>query len=300
MDTELLRYFVAVAEHLNFSEAAKQLYITPPTLCRHIAQLEQQLDVQLFIRTTRNVKLTAAGITLQDEARDIMLRTEAAINKTRQTAAEVSGILHIGFMSPFEKRDLPLLIRKFRHHYPKSIIRFDSFGRRSLNEALLIGKIDVAFTSLQGFDHSSDLSWCPSHYACPPGVILPSDHRLAVKASISLAELANEPFVTLSRSEFALEFEIIQRMCQTFGFTPNIVAQAHSLDTLLLMVETGIGIAIYPDLSDIYTNIDVRFIPLDDDLAIASNNVVAWRTSNSNPLIPLFLEVLSQEQVLVK
>ncbi|MBP2652225.1 MAG: hypothetical protein H6Q74_3050 [Firmicutes bacterium] len=300
MDTELLRYFVAAAEHLNFSEAAKQLYLTPPTLCRHIAQLEQQLDVQLFIRTTRNVKLTAAGVTFRDEARDIMVRTEAAINKTRQTAGEVTGVLHIGFMSPFEKRELPSLIKKFRQNYPKSIIRFDSFGRRSLNEALFIGKLDVAFTMLSDYEHLADLSWKPSNYASAPGVILPKDHRLAGETSVKLSDLADECFVTLPRSEYTMEFDGMQRMCKASGFTQKVVAQAHSLDTLLLMVETGIGITIYPDLSDIYQNLSVKFVPLEDNLAIESDNVVAWKTTNSNPLIPLFLDVLCQENVLTK
>ncbi|MBP2644947.1 MAG: transcriptional regulator AlsR family [Firmicutes bacterium] len=298
MDTELLRYFVAVAEYSNFSEAAKQLYITPSTLCRHIAQLEQQLDVQLFVRTTRKVKLTAAGLTLRDEAREIMIRTEAAICKTRQTAAEVSGILHIGFMSPFEKRELPLLVKRFRNNYPKSIIRFDSFGRRSLNEALLIGKLDVAFTALQDFEQRAEISWKASHYGCPPGVVLPVDHPLARRKFVKLADLSKEPFVTLTRSEFSMEYDLMQRMCKVSGFIPNVVAQAHSLDTLLLMVETGIGIAIYPDLSDIYANMAVKFIPLKDNLEIECNNVVAWKTTNANPLIPLFLDMLCQEKVL--
>ncbi|MBP2652227.1 MAG: hypothetical protein H6Q74_3052 [Firmicutes bacterium] len=297
MDTELLRYFVAVAEHLNFSEAAKQLYLTPPTLGRHIAQLEQQLKVPLFVRNTRNVKLTTAGVTFREEARDILVRTEAAINRTRQFTDDVTGILYVGFMSPFEKRELPSLIRLFHQRYPKAVIRFDSFGRRSLSEALLIGKLDMAFTMLSDFEQMTDLSWRRKSCSSPPGVILPPNHCLAGQTSIRLSDLANEGFVTLPQSEYATEFDVLQRMCKAAGFNPRIVAQAHCLDTLFLMVETGIGITIYPDLSDVYDNIAVKFVPLEDDLAIDNDNIIAWRTTNCNPLIPLFLDVFCQERV---
>jgi len=298
MDTRLLRYFVSVAEHLNFSAAAKQLHITQPSLGRQIAQLEQEIGVQLFNRNTRSVQLTAAGAALLHEAHEILHKTEVALTKTRQISIGAIGSLQIGFMSPLEKHDLPIIIKKFRNKHPNSNINFSKLGLGPLNEALEASKLDIAFTMAQDLDRLSHVSWRLSRFCRPPGLLVPKEHPLASKTSVQLAGLQNECFVMFPRSEFPMSYDHLCHMCALAGFSPNIVAHSPFLETLLLMVETGIGITIHPQLDDSYASNNLRFIPI-VDFTGNYDSAVAWKTTNSNPLLTLFLETLQEENILI-
>ncbi|MBP2655458.1 MAG: transcriptional regulator AlsR family [Firmicutes bacterium] len=301
MDTRLLRYFVAAAEHLNFSEAAKSLYITQPALGRQITQLEQQIGVSLFIRNTRKIKLTAAGTTLLNQSYEILAKTEFAVNMTRQAANTLIGNLQLGFMGPLEQNSLPQLVKIFHDKYPSSTIGFNMLGQGSLNEALETGNIDIAFTTAYDLDQLTNFAWktsCLSKIPKTLGIIVHSRHPLARRKSISLYALARESFVIFSRTEFPLTYDHMYHKCLTAGFQPNISAQALDLESLLDMVKLGIGIAIHPKPPASKKFSGLHFIPLCD---YNSNNasVVAWKTTNINPLIPLFLKTLQEEKFLV-
>ena len=301
MDTRLLRYFVAAAEHLNFSEAAKSLYITQPALGRQITQLEQQIGVSLFVRNTRKVKLTAAGTTLLNQAYEIFAKTEFAVNMTRRAANVLVGNLQLGFMGTLEQNNLPQLVKKFHDKSPNSTIGFNMLGQGSLNEALETGNIDIAFTTSYGLDHSTSIAWkpsCLSKFSKPLGIVVHTNHPLARKKSVPLFALSHEPFVIFSRTEFPLTYDHMYHHCLTAGFQPNIAAQAPDLESLLSMVRMGIGIAIHPKLPPSKKYSGLHFITLSDHI---SNNasVVAWKTTNTNTLIPLFLETLQEEKILI-
>ncbi|MBP2655171.1 MAG: transcriptional regulator, LysR family [Firmicutes bacterium] len=301
MDTRLLRYFVAAAEHLNFSEAAKSLYITQPALGRQITQLEQEIGVSLFVRNTRKVKLTVAGATLLDQAYEILAKTEAAVNQTRQAANGTIGSLQIGFMGPFESNGLPQLVKKFCHRYPNAAIGFNMLGQESLNDAIEIGSIDVGFTNSYGLDRLTHVAWkpsCFSKFSKPLGILVNSDHPLAHKKTIQLSSLAHEPFVIFSRTEFPLTYDHMYNTCLTAGFQPNVAAQTTDLESLLSMVEFGIGIAIHPELTDFGKYSKIRYIMLSDHIS-NYDSAIAWKTTNTNQLIPAFLEMLQEEQILI-
>ncbi|MBP2651851.1 MAG: transcriptional regulator AlsR family [Firmicutes bacterium] len=300
LDLRHLRYFVTVAKHLNFSEAAKHLHITQPSLGRQIAQLEQEVGAQLFIRNTRSVHLTKAGTSLMHDAEEILLKIELAINRTRQISFADIGSLQIGFMSPLEKYDLPHLIKKFRQKSPDSDINFLKFGADPLNQALEIGKIDIAFAMKQDVVHSSNISWKLTSFSRTPGLIVARDHKLSVRKSVNLSDLVHEHFIVFSHSEFPKSYDNLCELCHAAGFSPNIVAHTLFLETLLLMVETGIGIAVHPELTnDFFTNHNLCFVPITDYDKYSYDSVIAWKKDNTNPLISLFLETMKEENILI-
>ncbi|MBP2656143.1 MAG: transcriptional regulator AlsR family [Firmicutes bacterium] len=300
LDLRHLRYFVTVAKHLNFSEAAKQLHITQPSLGRQIVQLEQEVGAQLFIRNTRSVHLTKAGSSLMHDAQEILLKTELALNRARQISFSDVGSLQIGFMSPLEKYDLPHLIKQFRKKSPNSNINFLKFGADPLNQALETGKIDVAFAMKQDVANSSNIHWELTIFSRKPGLIISRDHKLATKEFVKLSELANEHFIVFSQSEFPKSYDNLCELCNAAGFTPNIVAHTLYLETLLLTVETGIGIAVHPGLNnDFFNTHNLAFVPITDYDQLDYDSVLAWKKDNTNPLITLFLETMKEEHILI-
>lgn len=294
MNIRQLRYFISVANNLNFTAAATELHIAQPYLSKQIAELEEQLGIKLFDRNTRHVKLTAAGIELFKEAIIIVARTERAITQAQLAAAGSIGTLKIGFMGPFEKDKLPELIKNFRKIYPNCTLNFSKLGWGPLNDALVRGTVDIAFTVTDGLERLHGISWRVSRDFYPLSLLVAADNPLAMKTKVHISTLAKEPFVVLSRAECPLAYENMRQICLANGFYPKIVGETPLIETLLLMVETGIGIAIQTKHTQAYASSNVRYIEL-EGCNFLSGYVVAWRKATTNPLVPLFLKTVTKE-----
>lgn len=298
MDIRQMRYFISLAEALCFSVAAKNLHITQPALSKQIADLEAEIGVKLFIRNTRSVELTAAGASLLKDAVEIVADSDDAINQSRLAAQGYSGRLVIGFLGPLESEGLPELIRSFRSRCPHTDVNFIKLGWGPLNEALENSRLDIAFTMSSGLNELPGISWRLSHYSYPLSVVVPREHPLAVKNTVPIATLAHEAFVVLSRTESPLAYSHMRQMCLANGFQPNITGYAPNLETLFLMVAAGLGIAIQTKHTRAYASSQLSFIDLSGS-SFVHGYAVAWKTTNPNPLIPLFLEILKEENFLI-
>lgn len=127
MDMRPLRYFIAVAEHLNFTEAAKQLFVAQPAVSQQVAYLEKKLGVKLFHRTKHSVQLTNAGTVFLKDAKEIIKKLDESFENAQQADKGVIGTINIGLLSVPVRDFLPPLIRKFRHKYPNVNIRLNYY-----------------------------------------------------------------------------------------------------------------------------------------------------------------------------
>lgn len=119
MNTEQLRYFLSVADHCNFTEAAREHYVTQPAITHQISALERELGVKLFLRTTRSVKLTAAGELFVEDANVMLDQQERALARLRQLESKEEMKLTVGYLSSATRHFLPHLIRDYRQQYPQ-------------------------------------------------------------------------------------------------------------------------------------------------------------------------------------
>lgn len=298
MDIRQMRYFIALAESLSFSAAAKSLQITQPALSKQIADLEDEIGVKLVSRNTRSVELTAAGASLLTDAAAIVADSDDAINQSRLAAQGYNGRLVIGFLGPLESEGLPELIRSFRSRCPHTDVSFLKLGWGPLNEALENSHLDIAFTMSSGLNELPGISWRLSHYSYPLSVVAPKEHRLSQKNTVPISDLSQESFVVLSRTESPLAYNHMRQMCLANGFQPNIRGYAPNLETLFLMVAAGLGIAIQTKHTRAYAGPYLSFIDLSGS-SFVHGYAVAWKTTNPNPLIPLFLEILKEEKFLI-
>jgi len=290
MDFRQLRYFISVAEHLNFTQAAQHHYITQTAISQQIIALETQLGVKLFNRTNRSVQLTPAGKTFLRESRIMVARADEAIKLTRHAASGLVGNLKIGFLGPNEKPFMPTLIRQFRRKYPNIVFSLHQSGIDDIHEALEHRFLDVAFTLPFHLDKIAGLTW-EIIQSDPFCVIFYHDHPLTKKAKIKRADLSGEPFVVIEREVAPGAFDAMIQDCVKSGFTPNIVAQSRFLETVLLLIESDVGISILPRFFELYATPNLRFIELEGENE-TMKLVVAHHVDNDNPTIPLFLEEL--------
>jgi DNA-binding transcriptional LysR family regulator len=294
MDIRQLQYFITVAEYLNFTKAANQLYVAQSAISHQIADLENQLGVKLFIRNKRSVQLTPAGSVFLKEAIEIVEKTSEAIEKAKQTDGGIIGSLSIGFLSVHVRSFLPTLLKQFQKQHPKVELTLNHLPSKMLKEALEHGEIDFAFTQPSGLDRIDDIEIQPvkSEKYC---VVMHKNHPLSSKRSIQLSELAKEPFIIHNRHDSPVgSFDLIVHLCEQSGFTPNIVSQPRFVDTVPVLVEAEMGISILPKSFEAISSPVIRFLEIDD---INNENdfelVIAWKKNNLNPSISIFLDVLS-------
>ncbi len=279
---------------MNFTKAANELFVAQSAVSQQIASLEKDLGIRLFVRNKRSVKLTEAGTVFLSEAVDILERAESAINKARKAEEGVIGTLKIGFLASPVRNFLPKLIQKFSQKYPTVEVVLNHLTMKELNEGIESNDLDVAFTvSLGGIHHQNTLE-IETLYCGSPCVYLKHDHPLANKQAININDLANEPFIMRDREEAPQWNDYIIDLCIKNNFYPNIVTQARRIEAVLMLVDAGLGLSIFPNYLQMYksSNILVRNIEGEENML----DVIVYRKkTNSNPTIPLFLTELKAE-----
>jgi DNA-binding transcriptional LysR family regulator len=290
MDIRQLRYFIAVAEHLSFTEASKHLFVAQSAVSQQIADLEEKIGVKLFTRNKRSVRLTSAGSVLLKESISIVNKTEEAIEKTRQAEMGIIGNLNIGFLGYTERNFLPYLIREFRRKYPKVDLHLNQYNHGMLNESLKSGELDIGFTFSFGLYNIGGLEG-KTVFTETISVVLHQDHPLAKETSIDISSLANERFIALDRQESPQGFNQTLQICANHGFSPNIVSEPSLLSTVLMMVDSGMGIAILPKSLKLHSSPSLRFVDIQGEKT-EYELVAAWKRTNTNPSISLFLDAL--------
>ncbi len=192
-----LRAFVAVAEELHFSRAARKLHLAQQALSAQIRRLEQELEVQLFTRTTRRVELTQAGRTLLSHALPILTSVNAACEQTRRAYAGEIGQLAIAYTTTVAIEALPELVRELHRRHPDVKLRMCEMWQADSVGAVNAGRFDVGFARCPVI--RGDLE-CVSIREEPLGVILGAGHRLAAADVVHIADLASETLTIWPRS----------------------------------------------------------------------------------------------------
>lgn len=242
MEFRQLRYFVTLARELSFTKAAQLLHVSQPPLSYQIAQLEDELGVRLFERTSRTVSLTEAGKALLPHAQAILDRIEEARSHLRLVADGFCGRVQIGlagshFLGPF-----PKFISQWRQQRPCVEVLLHEMQPTDHLRALQDARLDLSLSRQAISDDGmrTSLLWKdPVVAALPPG------HRLAGRAKIRLEELEHDEFVflRLESSPFAVRSH---QACIQAGFAPRIVQQVVEIPAMLNLVAAGLGVALVP------------------------------------------------------
>lgn len=289
METRQLKYFLDVANCLNFTKAAQKNHIAQTAMSQNIISLENQLGFKLFKRNNRNVSLTHMGEVFYPEAQEIVRATERAELHMKYIASGCAGIIRIGFQGEHESHFLPQLVQCFRSMYPCVNIELVQGISGHLEQMLQNGDVDVIFNVQYQSTANNVEEWVvEAQSLC---LVVPPQHKLAGFSSISRSMVADEPmlFINPTCSESIYHYMIHDSLKS--GFIPNVVGYANSIHALLLMVRCGLGITIQPESCDLGLH-NLAFIPLENEPQL--NVVARWRRDNENPPMPLFLALLRE------
>ncbi|MET9909938.1 LysR family transcriptional regulator [Streptomyces sp. NPDC006476] len=193
LDLRLVRYFTAVAEHRHFGRAAETLHITQPSLSRQIASLEQQVGARLLDRTPRGTRLTEAGEVFLPRARALLRSAEQAAAEAR--AAAEPGRFTVGFTSGVI---VTAAVREMRRRHPEADVRSRHLRWDEARAALLERRVDAAVARLPFVTDQLDVTVL---YDEPRSVVVPVDHRLAGKESVTVDDIADEPMPRITGAD---------------------------------------------------------------------------------------------------
>ena len=244
MELRQLRYFEAVADELHFGRAAQRLQMSQPPLSAQIARLEKELGVSLFDRTNRQVRLTPAGLHLQQRLRSILGDIDDTVQELREYARGAVGRVSVGFVSSANYVLLPQVTSLFSQRYPQVALSLYPLTSHEQVDGLRSGHLDIGIVRdeapAEGFTstalYSEELMVC-----------VPEDHRLAQQSRVHPSELVDEPLITYPRRlmpGFSRKWE------EVFGHDAghmNVVREVIHHETSLGFVAGGWGVSILPE-----------------------------------------------------
>lgn len=289
MEFRHLRYFLALAEELHFGRAAKRLSISQPPLSLNIQQLEASVGAQLFVRNSREVRLTAAGHAFVPKARALLDQAVEAARHVRDVQQGLVGHLHIGFVGAMLYRGLPQMLRQFEADHPSLQVSLQELNSQDQLIALTQDRLDL------GFVHTTRVPPQLSRIlvASQPFVCcLPQAHRLAPKQSkkrsIALADLQGEPFAMVSRAVSPDYHERLISLCTGAGFHPDIRYELRHWLSVVSLVSQGLGVALVPEALQQSRLPDTVFVPLESE-STPYDTYCLWKTARDHAAMDAFL-----------
>jgi DNA-binding transcriptional LysR family regulator len=295
MDVRQLRYFVAVAEELNFTRAARRLNVSQPPLSVQIKALEQQLGTALFDRDRRNVALTRAGEVLLDQARDVLDHMERADETMRRAVRGEAGRIALGFTSSAPLHDLfPRLLRRFRALYPETLVEVRLMSTGAQLQALAARELDIGILRpASWFRPTPELS-VRSLWRDQLHVFLADDHPLlGMNQPIEPKHLADEAFITFAADLGCGLAEHLTMLCGAAGFRPRVTHEAAVGASILSLVAAGVGVALLPECQSRAGVVGVMNRPLSAPHT-ESDLLLAHRLDNASPVLRRFVEVAAE------
>ena len=260
MELRHLRYFVAVAEELSFTRAAKRLHIAQPPLSTQIRGLEDELGAELFVRDKRRVYLTQAGAQLLGRARALLADAEEAKVLTRSAAAGVIATLHLGYTASAIFTDrVPQVVRAFRAANPHVLLHLHEMSSLDQVHAIHERVLDVGLLRKPDVPVPEELVITP-WLQTPLVAAVPDEHALAQAESLNMADLAGEPLITYPRDSGVGLFWRVIELCQNAGFRPQVIDHARDPSVMIGLVAAGQGIAIVPKDTDCIRMAGVRYV----------------------------------------
>lgn len=290
IDIPRIRAFLAAAECLNFTEAARRLYLTQPTLSKHISLIENDLGFKLFVRNNRSVSLTPEGAFLYKRMRPAIDELDSAVVLARTAGRGEGGVLRAACFDPLcGNPTVNALFSSFLQLCPNVDLQVDFHSFRTLRERLTANEVDIIIT--KSFEVNVILDEVHQNLLdSEPVVVVGSQHPLAGRKNLTIQELSDQEFIIISPAESLGAYNQLYSCCNTGDFPPSVARYVDNYQALYFYLGLENLTAIL-DRCDVENAPDcIRAIPLDGLSPIAT--VAAWKRDNLNPCLGYFRQAL--------
>lgn len=292
MDINQLKYFISVAQTLNFSEAARRNGLTQPSISHHIGELEKQLEAQLFVRDKRSVTLTDAGRAFLPNALEIVELAQKSALQLKEMESGKSGHISIAALTTASVI-LSRCLAAFSAAYPDITVDINFTSGRTQALIMNEARYDVHFAMSEMVPAGESFAVLPAgeDRLC---LALPAGHPLCgefAENGVNLSLLRDQRFIACSQNDGPALYRQIMEVCAARGYAPNITCQYDRAEAVLLSVGAGLGVSIVPEvLSHVFYADNVVCFPIPGDDTLRSY-VVAWHKPITSPAVRRFAEI---------
>lgn len=288
---ERFREFLVLAEHLNYSSAAENLFITQSALSRHIATLENELGSRLFERDTQSVSLTPAGILFKKRISLLVGDWDDICSDLRILRSGYSNRLRISCPYYAIHDYLGPMPEIFECSYPDIKLEYHVGDPNEALQDLLDDRADLAIIPKYKLPRANELT-NRIVFQEPLGVLMNQNNPLAQKTGVSLEDLKNETFFSVGNNYFNASWHHVANLCKTAGFTPASPALFNQMEALIIAIRRGDGISVVGKHMRNQESELVAYRPLTDNNC--SRSVSIWyKKDNPNKAIDKFIRVYS-------
>lgn len=295
MELRHLRYFVAVAEELNFTRAAERLRLAQPSLTRQIHNLEEELGVRLLDRSRNQVSLTGEGKQFLVDARRLVALSLESVRAVQRFSRGESGQLNLGYLFKFNFDLLPAALATFYQVCPDVAINLFDMSPAEQLRALETRKIDLGFVGLRppaALKSTASLAWeCVARH--PVVAVLPAHHPLARKRTIQLLDLRSLFFVAMSEQTHPGSRDWLSSLCLGAGFTPRILQDVELESGLMTFVAEGLGVTLAREQIKNLPHAGVVFRPLSK--VVQADYWIAWHPENRSKALLQCIEIVKKQ-----
>lgn len=273
-----IRYFLILAEVLNFTEASKLLYISQPALSKQIRILEMELGLSLFTRNNQSVSLTPSGYLLFKEWSTLEDKFNESISNAKLLSNTYTGSLNIGNIETFHSDEAILeLVEMFHEKYPNITVNLETYGFKDLRDKFNSKALDIVFIPYFELAAYKDVE--SSHFQeTQMAIAVPTSNPLSKSDNVTIKDLADQPFIVISPEESANGIERVKNTCRIYGFSPNIKKHTKNMNSLILAVKNGEGVTICNNKISIDKKI--RLYEYDNPQK-DSDIFAAWKSNNT-------------------
>lgn len=272
MDLKQLKTFISVADHLNFTKAADELFMSQSSVSKVIKSLEDELGAQLFYRNPRT-ELTEVGRAIYMQGLNILTLLDNIPLEVENYQGLSKGELRIGIPPLTGSSIFPKIIAEFNTMYPNVELSLFEGGSKQIEQRLEEGKLDIG---IMVTDPSKDNDYNFMEFVRSPLMVLINiNSKLANKTMIKFEDLKDEKFV-LFQEDFKLYDDIIDR-CKEYSYEPHILCKSSQKEFITEMVASSLGVGFLPELICKETNKkNIKYIPLEEP-SIYLELSIAWR-----------------------
>ena len=287
MDVNQLRNFMTVAETLNFTHAANQLYMSQTTLSYQISSLEKELGVKLFNRQHGKVTLTASGEKLLERTPSIIRQVDEAIRAAKSADEGRDRVLRIGFLGRHEYHFLPSFISAFNDRHPDIDTMLIQAAPDRLKEKLQISEVDLIFildrerATIDGFE-------VDYFERMPMFAIMRSDNELVHRESLTRADLIDQKLCFMSKkSSIQMNADFIKSF-EAVGYNSARIDTSATMESVMMLVEAKGYVTVCPECMKPHTG-NLVAVPMKNPDEYVFHGM-AWRNGDQNPTLRLFIE----------
>jgi DNA-binding transcriptional LysR family regulator len=300
MELRHLRYFVAVAEELNFTRAAAKLRLAQPSLTRQIHNLEEELGVRLLDRTRNQVSLTEEGKSFLVDARRLVALSLESVKSVQRFSRGESGQLNLGYLFKFNFDLLPATLATFYQTCPEIAVNLFDLSPAEQFRALETRKIDLGFVGLRPPVANKNLAALASECVARHDivVVLPARHPLAKKNKIKISDLKPLFFVAMSEETHPGSRDWLSGLCQPAGFTPRILQDVDLESGLMTFVAEGLGVTLAREQIGNLPHPGVVFRPL--ATAVKAEYWIAWHHENRSKALGQYIEIVKKQAAILR